>query len=184
MRKTERKRFMAWTFVVLFIVVSLVVFAKTNYFDNMYVEGDITLDGGITGDVVVTGSLSSTVPESYIALLGSVEVDVAQTASATALYTVPAGYSCVITKIVIRSANKSLDQGTDATSNIGFAAATDVVASADISKVLTATTSYALLTIGTAPVIGTTTQALNWHTTTGCTTADSTLQCDVFGYLY
>jgi len=183
MRKTERKRFMAWTFVALFIVVSLVVFAKTNYFDNMYVEGDITLDGGITGDVVVTGSLSSTVPASYIALLGSVEVDV-QTTSDTLLYTVPAGYSCVITKIVIRSANKSLDQDTDATSNIGFAAATDVVASGDISKVLTATTSWAELTIGTAPVIGTTTQALNWHTTTGCTTADSTLQCEVFGYLY
>ena len=183
MRNTERKRFMAWTFVALFIVVSLVVFAKTNYFDNMYVEGDITLDGGITGDVVVTGSLSSTVPASYIALLGSVEVDV-QTTSDTLLYTVPAGYSCVITKIVIRSANKSLDQDTAATSNIGFAAATDVQASGDVSKVLTATTSWAELTLGAAPVIGTTTQALNWHTTTGCTTADSTLQCEVFGYLY
>ena len=144
-----------------------------------------TAAGGfsLVGDVAVTGSLSSTVPTSYDALLGSVEVDVNDVAT-TALYTVPTGSSCIITRIVIRSANKNLDQGTDATSNIGFDTATDLVTSADISMVLTGTSTWDLLTLVTPGVMGTTTQVLNWHNTVGCTTADSTLQVDVFGYLF
>ena len=137
----------------------------------------------LTGDVSVIGELTCTVPIGYDALLGSVEVDVNAVAT-TALYTVPTGYSCVITRIVIRSANKSLDQGTDAISNIGFDAATDLVTTATISIVLTGSTTWDLLTLVNPGVMGTTTQVLNWHNTTGSTTADSTLQVDVFGYLF
>ena len=117
------------------------------------------------------------------ALLGSVTVDVSAVAT-TPLYTVPSGKSCVVTRIAIRSANRSLEQETSATSNIGFGAATDLVASGEISKVLTAAGLLAHLTLGTPVVIGTSGQVLNWHNTIGCTTAESTLQCDVFGYLF
>jgi len=137
----------------------------------------------LTGNTTVTGTSTVTVPTRYDYLLGSVPVDWSAAAT-TALYTVPAGKSCVITKIVIRSATISLDQATDATSNIGFDAATDLVASADISKVLVATTTWANLTLATPGVIGTTTQVLNLHNTVGCTTAGSTSQVDVFGYLF
>ena len=142
-----------------------------------------TIDNATDGTVSVSGTLSCTLPANYDALLASVEVDVNVVAT-TALYTVPTGKSCIITKIIIRSANKSLDQGTDATSNIGFAAAVDVVASADISKALVGSATWAELTLGAAPAFGVADQALNWHNTTGSTTADSTLQCDVFGYLF
>lgn len=137
----------------------------------------------LTGDTTVTGTSTVTVPTRYDYLLGSVPVDW-NAVTTTALYTVPTGKSCVITKIVIRSANRSLDQAQDATSNIGFDAATDLVASGDISKVLTATTTWANLTLVTPAVIGTTGQVLNCHTTLGCTTAASTCQVDVFGYLF
>ena len=137
----------------------------------------------LTGDTTVTGTSTVTVPTRYDYLLGSVPVDWSAIAT-TALYTVPTGKSCIITKIVIRSATINLDQATDATSNIGFAAATDLVVSGDISKVLVATTTWANLTLATPGVIGTTGQVLNLHNTTGCTTAGSTSQVDVFGYLF
>ena len=148
------------------------------------VTGNFEVTGNLTviGDTDVTGNLSCTAPESYDALLSSTSVDVEPVAT-TALYTVPTGKSCVVTKIVIRSANKSLDQGTDAVSNIGFGVATDLVTSGDISKVLTGTTTWDNLTLAVPGVLGTTTQVLNWHNTTGCTTADSTCQVDVFGYV-
>jgi len=147
-------------------------------------SGSITMTGDVdvTGDVAVTGSLSSTVPMNYDALLSSTAVDVEAVAT-TALYVVPTGKSCIITKIVIRSAGQTLDQGTDAVSNIGFATATDLVASGDLSKVLTGTSTWDLLTLATPGVMGTTTQTLNWHNTTG-TTGTGTLVCDVFGYLF
>jgi len=147
-------------------------------------SGSITMTGDVdvTGDVAVTGSLSSTVPMNYDALLSSTAVDVEAVAT-TALYVVPTGKSCIITRIVIRSAGQTLDQGTDAVSNIGFAAATDLVASGDLSKVLTGTSTWDLLTLATPGVMGTTTQTLNWHNTTGCT-GTGTLVCDVFGYLF
>jgi len=151
--------------------------------DDIVLQYGETIDNTVDGTVTVTGNLNCTVPMAYDALLSSTEVDVNPTET-TALYTVPTGKSCIITRIVIRSANRSLDQGTDAISNIGFDAATDLVTSATISIVLTATTTWDLLTLVTPGVIGTTTQVLNWHNTTGCTTADSTLQVDVFGYLF
>jgi hypothetical protein len=137
---------------------------------------------GLAGNTTVTGTLSATVPTSYEALLSSTPITLAQ--ADTHLYTVPTGKSCVITRIIVRSASATFDQAQDAVMNMGWdAGVSTVFASATLVTPVTATT-WEVYTLVAPGVIGTTGQILHYNVTTPATTAATSAVIDVFGYLF
>jgi len=115
-------------------------------------------------------------------LLSSTSVDVGAVA-ATNLYTVPAGKTCVITQLIVRSASGTFDQATDPVLNIGWGAtASNVFASATLTTP-TATTMAIPLTVLATQTVGAAADVLKFNVTTAAT-ASTTAVVDVWGYLY
>jgi hypothetical protein len=136
----------------------------------------------LTGDTTVTGTLSATVPTRYEALLSSTPITLAQ--ADTHLYTVPTGKSCVITRIIVRSASGTFDQAQDAVMNMAWdAGVSTVFASATLTTPVAATT-WEVYTLVAPGVMGTTGQILHYNVTTPATTAATSAVIDVFGYLF
>jgi len=65
----------------LVLLMGVTCFAKTNYFDNIYVEGDITLDG----DIAVTGATNA-----GVLYISTYNIVYTQTGSAVTVFTLPA----------------------------------------------------------------------------------------------
>lgn len=136
-----------------------------------------TLTGGSNADLLHVHSVT----ELADSLLGSAVVDLQNTDPKTAVYTVPAGKSAIITKIVIHSPSGSLSGGTDF--DIGSGANADTWKQSNDLSSMTATTDYMVITsentkytleaagavIGILPVTG--------------ATADVTATMQVFGIL-
>jgi len=103
------------------------------------------------------------------------------TATATTLYTVPTGKSCIITHIVVRAASTSL---TTASYSFGFnsAAFDDVVANATHTE-LTGSTLYTVLIAkaGATRGVAADTFKVLMNTLQG---SAATTTVDVFGYLF
>lgn len=99
----------------------------------------------------------------------------------TTLYTVPTGFSCLITRIVLRLASASL---TTASFSIGFTASghTDVIANATHTE-LTGNTLYTVLLPKAGATVGTTGGTLRLRVNTAEGSA-ATLTVAVFGYLF
>ncbi len=107
----------------------------------------------------------------------------------TPLYTCPAGRTCIIEKVVFRSASASVDQAADATYNIGWqAVASGVVASVALVNPTATTTAWHPVVVGVHSVaeqtVGAATEVLNFNVTAACTTSPTTIRVDVFGYSY
>lgn len=103
------------------------------------------------------------------------------TATATTLYTVPTGKSCIITRVVVRAASTSL---TTASYSFGFnsAAFDNIIANATHTE-LTGATLYTILSAkvgSTRGVAGDTFKVL-MNTLQG---GAATTTIDVFGYLF
>jgi hypothetical protein len=113
-----------------------------------------------------------------ITLLGSVSGVDMKTAASTAIFTVPANRTLVITHVIVRNNTASLAGGTSY-SVTGFRQAFSLNA-------ITATTTNYILIQGT-DITSFTVQAastvINWTVTTGATAA-GTATIDIFGYLY
>lgn len=103
------------------------------------------------------------------------------TATATTLFTVPTGKSCIVTHIVIRSASTSL---TTASYSFGFNSASfnDVIANATHTE-LTGSTLYTVLSAKVGATRGAAADILKvlMNTLQG---GAATTTIDVFGYLY
>lgn len=112
-------------------------------------------------------------------LLSSTAIDLNAVAETT-LFTVPAGKSCVITKVILRGASGAL-----ATASISFgfntANADDVIANG--VRTLTGATNYEIIPAGSDSVRGAAagTFKLDVQTAEG---GALTAAIDVFGYLY
>lgn len=102
-------------------------------------------------------------------------------AGETQLFTVPAGYSCVITRVVLRNASTSL---TTASLAFGFNAGTDtdVIATATHTE-LTGATLYTILIPKTGAKIGVVAGVFSVITTI-LQGGAATCTIDVFGYLF
>lgn len=103
------------------------------------------------------------------------------TATPTPLYAVPAGKTCVITKIVLKNASTSL---TTASISFGFtsAAFNDVIATATHTE-LTGATLYTILVPKVGAILGVAAAVLNVL----CNILQggaATLDIDVYGYLF
>lgn len=167
----------------------LLVTAKTDddltVTDNLAVGGLCTIAEtlGVTG-LSTLATLAVTTPTTIDYRLASVSVNVGS-ATAQTLYTVPAGRSCVITKIVMRSAAASLNQATDPVFSIGWNATdhNDVVASATYTYPAATTTYKVLSPIANEAAIGAAAAVLKANVTTAAT-ASTAVQFDVFGYLF
>jgi hypothetical protein len=108
-------------------------------------------------------------------------VDVGAVAK-TALYTVPAGKTVVITKIILWNASGTFNQATDPIFNIGWnSTASGVVASA--TYVTPTTADGVLILVPKAESVrGIAADVLNFDVTTAAT-ASTTCFVDVFGYI-
>lgn len=117
------------------------------------------------------------------ALLSSTVVNVATTATKLTLYTVPAGKSCVVTRIVVRSPSASCANLT----SVGFGfdtTCTNWKTSLSLANLTTVTTGFLTvdLTTVTQAIIGTAASVFGFYITTS--TATGTATVDVFGYLF
>lgn len=112
--------------------------------------------------------------------LNSVSVNM-NTATATTLYTCPAGKSCIITRVVIRNASTSL---TTASYSFGWnsAAFDNVIANAAHTE-LTGSTLYTILSAKVGATVGLTTETFKvlMNTLQG---GVATTTMDVFGFLF
>ena len=119
-------------------------------------------------------------------LLSSTVVNTATTGSKLTLYTVSAGKSCVVRRIVVR--NPSAPCANCTVFAFGFTVSSGTVgdwkASLSMANLTTATTGFLTydLVTSTQAVIGTATQVFGiWI---GTSTATATVTVDVFGYLF
>ncbi len=138
----------------------------------------------MNGDTTVASGkiFTVTTPTTLEYRLSSTSVNVGAIA-VTALYTVPAGKTAIITRVVIRSASGTFDQVADPILNIGWqAVASNVVASATYTTPAN-TTSYIQPAVIAAATIGAAAEVLNFNVTTAAT-ASTTATVDVFGYLF
>lgn len=122
-----------------------------------------------------------TIPAGVQVNLGAIAV--------TALYTCPAGRTCVIEKVVFRSASQNVNQAAVATYNIGWqAVASGVVASVALVNPTATTTSWHPVVVGVGSAaeqtVGAAAEVLNFNVTAACTTNPTTIRVDVFGYSY
>jgi hypothetical protein len=134
----------------------------------------------VTGDVSI--SLASTNVQTFAETLLSTTASVnLNTATATTIYTVPSGKSCVVTKVVVRNASTSL---TTASYSFGFnsAAFNNVIADATHTE-LTGNTLYSLIAAKTGATVGTTTQTFKVKANT-LQGGAATVTIDVFGYVF
>ena len=149
--------------------------------DNATPANTITI-GGAASTTTVGGTFVVTTPTRMEYRISSTSVDVGAVA-VTPLYTVPAGKTAVITRVVIRSASASFNQATDPIFNIGWqAVASNVVASATYTTPAS-TTSYIQPAIIADATMGAAAEVLNFNVT-GAATASTTATVDVFGYLF
>jgi hypothetical protein len=148
-----------------------------------------TDDVTITGvPVAVVGALTVSAPTRFEYLLSSTgAVDVGAAANTT-LYTAPVGYSCVVTKIVIRGASGTFNQGTDPQLSFGWDAnATDVIANQTYTAP-TGSTKYLVIeadgkSVSTESTRGQAGETFDIKVNTAAT-GSTTCTIDVFGYLY
>jgi len=120
MKKIERKRFIWFSFVALLLIASLVVWAKTNYFDNIVVDGTSTLGGtlGITGVATLGAASNITVTDATNAgglFVSQFTVTYAQTDSYT-ICTVPANADVTKVEVITTTAFN----GTTVTMDVGY----------------------------------------------------------------
>ena len=116
--------------------------------------------------------------DSLLASVASVDMN---TATPTPLYTVPAGKTCIVTKIFIRNCSGSL---TTASISFGFTTPTFADVVADHTHVeLADNTTFSLLPAKTGALAGVAAAVLNClcNTQQG---APMTISVDVFGYLF
>lgn len=116
-----------------------------------------------------------------LTLLGSTASVDMNTATATTLYTVPPGKSCIISHVVVRAASTSL---TTASYSFGFNSASfnDVIANATHTE-LTGSTLYTILSAKAGATRGAAGDAFKvlMNTLQG---GAATTTIDVFGYLF
>lgn len=119
--------------------------------------------------------------ENAITLLSSTSSVDMNTATATTLFTVPTGKSCVVTHVVVRNASTSL---TTASYSFGFNSASfnDVIANATHTE-LTGATLYTVLSAKTGATRGVAADLFKvlMNTLQG---GAATTTIDVFGYLF
>lgn len=138
------------------------------------------MTGALTGVTALTpaAALGGSMVKTKLATIAAVNMN---TATATLLYTVPAGKSCIITKVVVRLASVSL---TTVSVSFGWttAAWADVIANATHTE-LTGNTLYTVL----IPMVGAKVGVAAGTFKVLCNTlqgAAATVTIDVFGYLY
>lgn len=119
--------------------------------------------------------------ENAITLLGTTDSVDMNTATATTLYTVPTGKSCVVTHVTVRNASTNLDT---ASYSFGFNSASfnDVITNATHTE-LTGSTLYTVLSAKTGATRGAAgdTFKVLMNTLQG---GAATTSMDVFGYLF
>ena len=132
---------------------ALVLQAKASATDSVLEVQDST--AAVKFAVSPTGIIRSaglTGPSNEMLLSSTAAVDM-NTATATTLYTVPTGFSCLITKVIVRLASTSL---TTASYSFGYEATTfaNVIANATHTE-LTGNTLYTVLSPKTGSKVGT-----------------------------
>lgn len=110
--------------------------------------------------------------------------------AATALYTVPAGKTCLITRVMVRNASGTFNQLASPVASFGWNGTTfnDVIASATYTNPMAAATNYFILvpdgkTASTVSAAGAAAGVFKINVTTAATAA-TTCTIDVFGYLF
>jgi hypothetical protein len=146
------------------------------------VGGQTTItQSDIDNDGVPLQQLVNAVEEGHEQKLATVTGVGMNTATATSLYTVPAGRTCVVTRVVVRAASVSL---TTASYSFGFTgpAYNDVIADAAHTE-LTGSTLYVILTPKAGAKVGAAGETFKvlMNTLQG---AAATTTMDVFGYLF
>lgn len=156
---------------------------------------NLSLDALVSGALRVTGNLLQALTDVQQQAVGQLANDAEETLLAsgvsvdmnvlngtTPLYTVPAGKSCVVTKIVVRSASISL---TLASYSFGFtsAAFADVVANATHTGLTGPTLAIILNPIAAAFTIGAAAAVLTCKVNTAQGAAATAL-VDVYGYVF
>lgn len=138
--------------------------------------------GGAASTTTIGGTFAVTTPTRLEYRLSSTSVNVGSVA-VTALYTVPAGKTAIVTRVVIRSASASFDQAADPIFNIGWQATASNVVNTATYVTPANTTSYIQPAVIAAATIGAAAEVLNFNVTTAAT-ASTTATADVFGYLF
>jgi len=139
--------------------------------------------GGAASTTTVGGTFAVTTPTRLEYRLSSTSVNVGAAATTT-LYTVPAAKTAIITRVVIRSASASFDQGTDPIFAIQWTGAANSVVTSATYTTPTATTTYMLPAIIAAPTMGAANNTLDFVVSVAATTNPTTATVDVFGYLF
>lgn len=141
---------------------------------------DVVLASVIDGQAIIYDAASSkwknVAAEHRLATIAGVDLN---TATPTTLYTVPAGRTAIITRIVLRLASTSL---TTASISFGWtsAAFNDVIANATHTE-LTGNTLYTVLVPKVGALIGVAAAVLKVLANT-LQGAACTITCDIFGY--
>lgn len=159
--------------------------------------GTLQVDSGatfssavITGNTGVTGTLSVSVPTTMDYLLGTKAAVNVGSVAATTLYTVPAGKTCIITKVIVYGASGTFDQGTDPVMSFGWNSTdfNNVITSATYTNAMAAATNYFILvptgaSASTVSTAGAAAGTFKVNVTTAAT-ASTTCSVAVFGYLF
>lgn len=158
-----------------------VVPINPNFWQALRLTIPSTTDQNLITDAQLA-SLNAVIAQTSVeSLLSSVAAVNLNTATATTLFTVPAGKSCVITRVVLRNASTSL---TTVSMAFGFTSPTfnDTIATATHTE-LTGNTLYTVLSPKVGSLIGV--AAANFsELNTILQGAAATCTIDVFGYLF
>ena len=159
---------------------------------SLTTTGDITAgdDLTVTDDAAVGGVLTVGEPTRFEYRLASVSTIDVGSATAQTLYTVPTGFSCIITRIVFRGASGTFNQAQDPIFSIGWNSTdyNDVVGSATYTNAMAAALNYFILvpdgkTNSTVAKGGAAGDVLKINVTQAAT-ASTTVTVSVFGYLF
>jgi hypothetical protein len=138
--------------------------------------------GGAASTTTVGGTFAVTTPTRLEYRLSSTSVNVGAVAT-TALYTVPAAKTAVITRVVVRSASGTFNQVVDPIFNIGWQAVASNVVNTATYVTPTASTTYIQPTVLAEATMGAAAEVLNFNVTTAAS-ASTTATVDIFGYLF
>lgn len=160
---------------------------ELQYSGPIIADGLITASGGahVDGALTADGTFAVTTPLTLDYLLGSSGAFDVGSVAEDIIYTVPAGKTAIITRIVVRSCSASLNQDTDPVWQIGCNAGThnDVVASATYTQPSGAATYKILSPIATEASTCAAASELSVNVTVAAT-GSTTCIFDAFGYLF
>ena len=149
MKRMKRNRFKLFIVIGLVAVVAFAVWAKTNYFENIAIEGDMTL--GTSANVTVSGATNS-----GVMFISSYNLVYTQTASAVTVCTVPA--NAYVTEVKVMTTTAFNESGT-LTCDIGWSGTLEGYAS-DLDIKSADGWAYADVYTGFGVTVGTSARAI------------------------